>query len=279
MSALGFEAVSHGELRAVSASFGEGGRVLLGTEADGTDTLLMLAAGLLSPRRGRVLLGGVAPASSCVTRRGIGALFAHEALPPASSVVAALELALSARGDARAGLSVLDAAGLASWATRHPKTLPARETRAVALAFALSHPEPALIALHEPLALLGLLNEDFVLGALASHAEAVVLCSASRAEDAAKLGTVAGTLQRGTWHSAGPTRSAQSTITLRVHTPEANRLAALLRGTSGISTVEWAGGQELLVRGKGLEATARCVAESARAEAIRITALKPEGLP
>ena len=276
MSSLAFEAVSHGELRDVSATFAEGGRVLLGTESDGTDTLLSLAAGLFAARRGRVTLSGVSPADSSAARRGIASLFARESLPPARSVLGALELALSARGDARSALSVLDAAGLASWATLRPARLSARETRALALGFALSHPAPTLFVLHEPLALLGLLNEDFVLGVLASHAEAVVLCSASQPAEAAKLGPIAGTLSRGQWWGAWQAGTLRGALSVRVSTPEPSRLAERLRGVAGISAVEWSGGHELLVRGDGLEPTARSIVGTARAEGIRISALKPD---
>lgn len=278
MSVLTLEAVSQGELNRVSATFGEGRSVLLGTEADGTHTLLGLAAGLMLPRRGRVLLDGAAPAASCGVRRGIASLFAREALPPGSSVLGALDLALAARGDARSASSVLDAAGLASWARRRPAALSGRETRAIALAFALSHPEPALLALYEPLSLLGLLNEDFVLGVLARHHQAIVLCSASRAEDARKLGSIAGALVRGQWQPAEPERLRSNPVTLRVHSPDAQRLAAHLRGSALFTAVESAGAHELLVYGVGAEATARGVIEQARAEALRISALTTESV-
>ena len=65
-------------------------------------------------------------------------------------------------------------------------------------------------------------------------------------------------------------------MTLRVHTPEPRRLAARLTEAPDVSGVEWAGGQELLVRGRALEVLAHSVLANARAEAIRITALKPD---
>ena len=274
MSALSFEAVTHGELRAVSASFQATRQVVLGTEADGTNTLLRLAAGTTLPMRGRVLVGALAPASSAALRRGIATLFADEALPPARRVSVALELALRARGDARSALGVLDAAGLAPWARQRPSALSSRETRAIALALALSHPQPTLVLLHEPLELVGALSEAFIAASLARFTNAIALCTARRVEDAARLGRVVGALQRGNWLDGELASPALGSVTLRVLTPEPRRLAARLSEAPDISAVEWAGGHELLVRGAELTRVAHSVVANARAEAIRIDALK-----
>lgn len=274
MSTLAFEAVSHLELRALSAAFDAQRHVVLGTEADGTSTLLMLAAGFVPPAQGRVLLGSAAPSRSCALRRQVASLLADEALPPARTVGAALELALRARGDGRSAHSVLDLAGLAGWAVRRPSTLTPRDTRAVALALALSHPRPALLALHEPLAAVGALSQAFILDALTHFSGAIVLCSASRLEDAARLGRIAGKLESGKWLGPEHALPPQASITLRVRTPEPRRLAARLSEAPDVSAVEWSGGQELLVRGSELERLAHSVVANARAEAIRIDALK-----
>jgi ABC-type thiamine transport system ATPase subunit len=274
VSVLAFEAVSHGELRAVSAAFDAKRQVVLGAESDGTNTLLTLAAGFARPARGRVLLNGVAPSESAAIRRQVASLFAEEALPPARTVSGALELALRARGDARSAHSVLDAAGLAPFAARRPSSLTPRDTRAVALAFALSHPRPALIALHEPLALVGVLSETFIVRSLARFDAAIVLCSASRLEDAARLGRIVAALERGQWLGAEHASPKLANVTLRVRTPEPRRLAARLSEAPDITAVEWAGGQVLFVRGTELEKVAHSVVANARAEAIRIDALK-----
>ncbi len=274
MSALSFEAVTHAELRTFSASFDVKRHVVLGGEADGTNALLTLGAGFAAPARGRVSLSGVAPSSHAALRRQIAALFAQEALPPARTVSMALELALRARGDARSAHSVLDAAGLAPWAALRASALTPRDTRAVALAFALSHPRPTLVLLHEPLALLGPLSEVFILESLARFSSAIVLCTATRLEDAARLGRVVGALERGQWLGARQATPELASVTLRVHTPEPRRLAARLSEAPDITAVEWAGGQELLVRGAELTRVAHSVVANARAEAIRINALK-----
>ena len=143
---LSFDAVSHAELASVSGVLGAGRHVLLGSERDGTNSVVLLAAGIVRPSAGRILLAGQAP--SRTRARGVDRrLCAEEHLPTARHVAGAVQLAQQARNDTRSPLSVLDAAGLAHLAARRTRDLSARETRAVALALALSHPKPALLAL------------------------------------------------------------------------------------------------------------------------------------
>ena len=281
MSELRFEALNHAELANVSVSFTAGTQVVLGSERDGTGTLIQLAAGLVEPATGRVLLDGVAAWSNAATRRRIASLCADESLLPARHVAGAVGLALRARGDARSALSVLDAAGLTHFAARRVSELTARESRAIALSIALSHRQPALLALHEPLSVAGFVPLEFVLQTLErlGAAGAIVLCTASRLEDAARLGERTSALERGLWLGAGQARPPLGTVTLRVHSLEPRRLAARLSEAPDISGVEWRGGQELLVHGSELERVASSVVANARAEAIRITALKQDAPP
>jgi ABC-type multidrug transport system ATPase subunit len=238
----------------------------------------LLAAGMVQPARGRILLDGRAPFSSASSRRTIGALCADEQLPTARNLGAALELALRARGEARSALSVLDPVGLAHLAARRASDVSAREARALALVLALSHPKPTLLALHEPLALLGIVPERFVLEALAQFAEAgtLVLATASRVEDAQRLGGEVHALERGIWLDSADSRTPLAAITLRVQTPHARRLAALLSSLPEVSAVTEVGASELLVSGADLERVARSVVASARAESIRISALRQD---
>ncbi|HEY3257004.1 MAG TPA: hypothetical protein VGJ91_23770, partial [Polyangiaceae bacterium] len=281
MSELRFEALNHGQLANISVSFAAGIHVVLGNERDGTGTLIELAAGLLAPATGRVLLDGVAAWSNAPARRRIACLCAEETLLPTRNVTSAIALALRARGDARSPLSVLDDAGLTRLADARVSALTPRETRAVALSIALSHPQPALLALHEPLSATDLVPEEFVLHALErfSTRGTIVLCTASRLEDAARLGGNASALERGVWLGSAQARPQRGSITLRVHSPEPRRLAARLSEAPDISGVEWSGGQELLVHGSELEPLAHSVVANARAEAIRITALKQDAPP
>jgi ABC-2 type transport system ATP-binding protein len=279
---LSLDLVSHAELVRVSAALMSGAHVVLGTERDGTDTLVRLCAGFMQPSAGRVTVDDRAPFAHADSRRSAGTLFADERLPPARDVARSVELALRARHDARSAATVLDAAGMAQFAARRISDLAPRETRALALALALSHPKPTLLALFEPLTLVDLLSEELIVQALTRHAAAgaVVLATASRIEDAARLGGATSALERGIWLDSAAARPPLSQVTLRVHTPEPRRLAARLSEAPDVSAVEWAGGRELLVRGSDLERVAAQVVASARSEAIRIDALRydPPGL-
>ncbi|HKO53378.1 MAG TPA: ATP-binding cassette domain-containing protein [Polyangiaceae bacterium] len=281
MSELRLQALSHAELSHVSASFSAGTHVVLGSERDGTGTLIQLAAGMLEPATGSVRLDGVAAWSNARLRRRIASLYADETLLPARDVTGAVRLALQARGDARSAPSVLDSAGLARFAAQRVSELTTREARAISLSIALSHREPALLALHDPLNLLGIVQEDFIVQSLERFgaAGAIVLCTASRLEDAARLAGTAHALERGVWLDSAHARPPLGTVTLRVHTPEPRRLAARLSEAPDISGVEWSGGAELLVHGSELERLAHSVVANARAEAIRITALKQHAPP
>jgi ABC-type taurine transport system ATPase subunit len=281
VSELRFEALRHRELANINASFGAGMHVVAGSELDGTGTLIELAAGLVEPAAGRVLLGGVSPWSHAQTRRRIGATCATEKLLPARDVTGALALSLRARGDARSPLSVLDSAGLARFAARRVSALTPREVRAIALSLALSHREAALLALHEPLGVAGVVQQDYLLRTLRERSAAgvIVFCTASRLEDAARLGCDPSALERGSWFPPAQARPPLGRFTLRVNTPEPRRLAARLSEAPDIAGVEWTGGNELLVHGKELEPLAHSVVANARAEAIRITALKPDAPP
>ncbi len=278
MSELSFDVVSHAELASVSGVLESGSHVLLGSERDGTSSVVLLAAGMVQPAAGRVLLAGRVPFSSADTRRTIGALCAEERLPTTRHAAGAVQLALHARGDTRSALSVLDAAGLAHLAKRRTSDLSARETRAVALALALSHPKPALLALYEPLALIGTVQERFLLDALARFATsgAIVLATASRVEDAARLGGEVHALERGLWLDSADSRTPHQQVTLRVQTPDAERLAACLVGAPEISAITRIGASELLVRGLALERLASSIVAHARAASLRVSALRQD---
>lgn len=281
MTELVFDALQHAELSVLSANFNAGTHVVVGREHDGTGTLIALAAGSIEPRAGRVRLDGFAPWSHPQTRRRIAASLAAETLLPGRDVASSLTLSLRARGETRSALSVLDDAGLAHFAGKRSSTLTAREQRALALGFALSHREPALLALHDPLSVVSIISEEYLLRTLneRSGRGTIVLCTATRLEDAARLGGQTSALERGRWIAPMYAQPPLGTVTLRVHTPEPRRLAARLSEAPDISGVEWAGGQELLVHGTELERLAHSVVANARAEVIRITALKPDAPP
>ena len=276
MTRLSFDLVSHAELSRLSAAFADGTHVVLGAQRDGTGALPLLAAGIAQPRVGRVTLDDKEPFAHADVRRRVAALCAEERLPLGRTVSSSLGMALRARGDARSVASVLDAAALAHFATRRTAGLSGREARALALALALTHPEPALLALFEPLALLDIVSEDLILQALAraASAGAVVLCTANRLEDAARLGGSLSTLERGLWFDPRASQLPLSSVMLRVLTPEPQRLAARLSESPEIVTVVSASGRELMLRGADLERTAAHLVASARSQSIHIEALR-----
>ena len=278
MSELSFDVVSHAELASVSGVLDSGSHVLLGSERDGTSSVVMLAAGLVKPNSGRILLAGQAPFSSASARRTIGSLCSQERLPSARHAAGALQLALQARGEARSALSVLDAANLAHLAMRRLSDLSDRETRALALALALSHPKPTLLTLHEPLALLGIVQERFLLDTLAQCAArgAIVLSTASRAEDARRLGGEIHALERGIWLDLPANRTPHYQVTLRVQTPNSEQLATCLADAPGVAAVTQVGSSELLIYGMDLERMAGSVVARARAASVRISALRED---
>ena len=278
MTELDFEAANLGLLANISGTLSEGCHTVVGSERDGTALLLQLAAGITQASSGRVTLDGVPPGSDAPIRRRTATLCADETLPPGRNVKGSLELALQARGDARSAFSVLDAAGLTEFAARRVSSLGAREQRAVALALALSHPDPKLAVLHEPLSLVGIVSEEYLLGALQRMGEAgtVVLCTANRVQDATRLGGEVSALERGLWLDSPEARRGLTRITVRVHASEPQRLLECVARAPEISGAHWLGGHEVLVYGSHFEQIARAIVVSARAAAVQILALKQD---
>jgi ABC-2 type transport system ATP-binding protein len=205
-------------------------------------------------------------------------LCSQEQLPSARHAAGALQLALQARGEARSALSVLDAAGLTHLATRRLSDLSERETRALALALALSHPKPTLLAMYEPLALVGIVQERFLLDTLARCAArgAIVLSTASRAEDALRMGGEVHALERGIWLDSPANRTPHYQVTLRVQTDNSAQLAACLAGAEEVIALTQVGSSELLIHGADLERIASSVVARARAASVRIGALRED---
>lgn len=129
---------------------------LLGPSGCGKTTTLRIAAGLETPRAGRVLLDGEVVSGDGVhvppERRHVGFLFQDYALFPHLSVRANVEFGLDrlprARRRARA-LEVLDQVGMADHAESWPHRLSGGQQQRVALARALA-PRPRLMLLDEP---------------------------------------------------------------------------------------------------------------------------------
>jgi len=276
VSTLELHRAWHGPLTAASARLTGGTYVALGRAQDGAAALIELSAGIVRPSSGQVFLDGKAPFADPETRRRIGALGAEERLPPAKTVALALGSLLRAREDTRSAGEILDQFGLSWLLSRRPSSLILRETRAVALALALSQREPLLLALFEPLSLDGIIQEGSLRESVArcSGAGAVVLTTASRLEDAATIEGTLSVLERGTWLGASAARAPTETVALRVRSADATRLARALAAKDEISALEAASPRELIVHGNDPERVAAHVLTSAKEAAITIEALR-----
>ncbi len=261
-----------------------GVHVVVGNREDGGAALVALAAGVLRPKRGSVLLDGTDPRKSPELRKRIGLLLAEEPVSSAPSVQAQLALSLSLRGDRASPESVLSAVGLEALAARRPSTLSSRERRAVALALATSLAEPLALALHEPLAHVATRRSNIV-ESLRAHAArgAVVLCTTASPRDAAELGGTVVLLDRGRFVRRPGLPLAEelapgSGLTLSLRTSDPRKLAAALAGDEAVSAVELdehAHPGQLRASGADPERLALAVATAAKRSATPITAIEP----
>lgn len=161
-SSLKFQNVSHkyGErqtLNNVSLSINPGEVMcLLGPSGSGKTTLLKMAAGLVLPESGSVLIDQrivsgnekfVAP-----EKRGVGLMFQDFALFPHLSIIKNIQFGLTALGTKERldhAMRVLDRVGLVSSANLYPHNLSGGEQQRVALARALA-PRPGILLMDEP---------------------------------------------------------------------------------------------------------------------------------
>lgn len=161
-SSLKFESVSHnyGErqtLRNVSLEINPGEVMcLLGPSGSGKTTLLKLAAGLVAPSHGVVLIDSqvVSGGDTFVVpeKRGVGLVFQDFALFPHLTIIKNVQFGLTALGAKERfdhAMRVLDRVGLADCASLYPHNLSGGEQQRVALARALA-PRPGILLMDEP---------------------------------------------------------------------------------------------------------------------------------
>jgi ABC-type nitrate/sulfonate/bicarbonate transport system ATPase subunit len=134
---------------------------LIGPNGSGKSTLLRVAAGLLAPRQGSVLLDG---RSIVEPDPAIGLVFQEPRLLPWRSVAANVAYPLELAGwprprrDARV-TELLELIGLTGWADARPSQLSGGMRQRVALARALAL-EPRVLLLDEPFSALDALTRE-----------------------------------------------------------------------------------------------------------------------
>jgi ABC-type branched-subunit amino acid transport system ATPase component len=278
---LVYESVASGPLRSVNGAFERGLHVVLGKDGAELDALIAVTAGEVAARRGRVLVGGADPHRVPGARRRVAALRAVEALPPGSSVAAALAVALAAREATARPDEVLARSGHVELGARSAASLRPAEARSLALSLSLSDTRAEVLALHEPFATS--LTRSELLSELRVRAEsAVVLVTTASLADARSLGGAWYVLDAGTLSLAPAAIRGARTCRLRVRSPQARRLAALLSGDPSVSAVTWnerRAPAELLVSTADPAAFGRTLAELTSAESIAVDALVPVAPP
>jgi ABC-type thiamine transport system ATPase subunit len=287
VSELVLEAVSDGPLFRVDARFGPWTSAVLGSDPLSLATLVDVSAGVRAPGRGRVLLDGAPLHASPDRRRGTATLLAVEALPGFRRVADGVALVLEARGERRKPAALLEEVGLGAWAARFARDLDASEARTLALALALAHPSPRLVALYEPFSAGRSLGADFVRAGIArtTAAGAVVLVATQSLDDARSLGAAPFVLDRGTLASVRdvPLGAAPGTDqAFVVETTDARRLTAALAGDPAVRGVRF--GEELapgtvIVLGSDVEAVASAVTRALSEESLGVRSLRLAPLP
>ena len=128
---------------------------LLGPSGSGKSTLLRVIAGILTPDRGTVHVGGVDVTRVPTHRRSVGMVFQDEQLFEHLDVHGNVEFGLRMRGDPpetrrRRVVELLELVGLAGFERRSVRQLSGGEAKRVALARSLA-PSPSVLLLDEPL--------------------------------------------------------------------------------------------------------------------------------
>ncbi len=267
-------------IKNLSATFGVGLHVILGSPSDGTAELIELCAGLRLPHRGWLSLDAEAPGKSPQTRRHIASVLPREDGDAKGSL---LELARRA-----GGLRHFDGAlALGRFA---PELEPERalgqstgpERRRFALALALAQTDAQLLLLHHPLSLVNEALESALVEQLAERARnAVVLATVASVADARRLGGTLGILERGVlsravsdaWPEA-LTPGLDVSLWVQCDAPrELLRRLASHATVTAISYDERAFATRLEVRGHDLETLAVTVSRAALEANVQIQSL------
>ena len=128
---------------------------LLGPSGSGKSTLLRVIAGLVTPNRGTVRIGGADVSDVPTHRRGVGMVFQDEQLFEHLDVAGNVAFGLRMRGDHATNrqkrvVELLALVGLTGFERRNVRQLSGGEAKRVALARSLA-PSPSVLLLDEPL--------------------------------------------------------------------------------------------------------------------------------
>lgn len=282
MSPLELEGVFAGALQGATLAIPAGLTVVLATPADGGADLLLVAGGLLVPRRGTVRVGGLDPSSSPAARARLGLVLAEEPPLAAPSLAEAVRQVLALRGQAADPRALLERHGLGSLAGISPERAGSQARRHLAWALALELAEPHALLVHEPLSLGPLASRERTRAELSARAESGVpiLAVTASPRDASELGGSLVLLDRGRFvRRPGQPLATElvpgASATLSVHTPAARALARALVDDPAVASLEW-GEEEIRVRGADVDSLSLAVLRHARALSAPLSSI---GMP
>jgi ABC-2 type transport system ATP-binding protein len=245
--------------------------------------MLALLAGMARPRAGRVRVLGGEPADPRV-RRGVAHVPLDVALPEGIVVDEVLDIAAEIRGDARQPAAErLAALGVESLARRPVRTLTRGESRAVALAEALTSSARVLLV-EEPLVSLDPRAISRLPKALRSRANdgAAVVVSTASVRDAGEIGDHHLLLRGGVVVGEAASLAALAEFTpsgtrVRVTTNDPAALSAALAREAAVEAV--ARNLEhgsVVARGRGIAALADAVARAVVESGVEVSSMRFE---
>jgi ABC-2 type transport system ATP-binding protein len=266
----------------VSLTWGPGVHALVGAPADGGGLLLAVVAGLVRARKGRVQVLGAKPTDRGVRER-IALVPLEPQLPEAMRVCDVLALAATIRGDMAADpVERLAALGIEALGARRTTTLSREESRAVALAEAMTSARVRVVLLEEPLVCVDPRAVASLTRTLRERARdgcAVVMATAS-VRDACELADNQVLLHRG--NVVGQTAAldllagfAPHGARVRVVTSDARALLAALAREPEVDAIAHRDGA-VLARGADALAIARAAARAVVESGIDIFEMRIE---
>ena len=267
-------------LRKVSLTWQQGVLAVIGSQADGTSLLLDVAAGVTRVREGQVLVMGQSPREA---RSLVAYVPRQPTLPDALRVDEVCELARAIRGEpATLASERLLPLGIESLAKRKTSSLAPEETKAVALAIAVTSRAPVLLV-DEPLSGIAPQAASRAAAAIRDRAASscVVLTTAS-VRDATNLADQLSLVTQGAVMPLSPAFAhvgrAGALVRVVVTGQGIGELAHALASEAGVATVI----QDsfvLAVAGPSLLDLAAAVARASVQTRVNLDAIEPAVLP